>query len=166
MDSSSFSNPTSCVSASLPNTTAIKKEKSKNKKRRGGAAVKLSTDPQSIAARQRRHRISDRFKILQSLVVPGGLKLDTVSVLEETMRYVKFLKAQILLHQAMIGLVDINADIHDDDPAASVFPRNLICSAVPLQHQNVDLCNEYSGEQGETDLGWAVSWFSGAGNNS
>ncbi|KAL6503271.1 hypothetical protein OROHE_023900 [Orobanche hederae] len=161
MDSSTFSNPTSCVSAPLPNTTAIKEEKKKNKKSGGGAAVKLSTNPQSVAARQRRHRISARFKILRSLV-PGGLKLDTVSMLEEAMRYVKFLKAQILLHQAMIGLVDINADIHDDDPAASVSPRNHICSAVPLQHQNVDLCNEYSGE---TELGWAVSWFSGAGNN-
>ncbi|KAL6496163.1 hypothetical protein OROGR_029421 [Orobanche gracilis] len=161
MDSSTFSNPTSCVSALLPNTTATKKEKKNNKK------MKLSTDPQSVAARQRRHRISDRFKILRSLV-PGGLKMDTVPMLEEAIRYVKFLKAQILLHQqAMIGLVEFNADFHDD-PAASFSPTNdIICSAVPIQHENVDLCDEYSGEQavqGETQLGWAVSWFSGAEN--
>ncbi|XP_068667751.1 transcription factor HEC3-like [Aristolochia californica] len=66
-----------------------------------GGGVKLSTDPQSVAARQRRHRISDRFKILQSLV-PGGTKMDTVSVLEEAIQYVKFLKTQIRLHEAMI----------------------------------------------------------------
>lgn len=70
---------------------------------RRGSGVKLSTDPQSVAARQRRHRISDRFRILKSLV-PGGSKLDTVSMLEEAIHYVKFLKAQILLHQAALML--------------------------------------------------------------
>ncbi|XP_060202465.1 transcription factor bHLH140 [Lycium barbarum] len=76
-----------------------------NGKEKKKKIVKLSTDPQSVAARERRHRISDRFKILQSLV-PGGSKMDTVTMLEEAIHYVKFLKTQIWLHQTMINLVD------------------------------------------------------------
>ncbi|XP_059460365.1 transcription factor LAX PANICLE 1-like [Corylus avellana] len=88
----------------------LRKEKKKSGKRSKG--VKLSTDPQSVAARERRHWISDRFKILQSLV-PGGSKMDTVSMLEEAIHYVKFLKTQIWLHQTMINVVD------DQDPSSS-----------------------------------------------
>lgn len=74
----------------------------KGKQRKRGSGVKLSTDPQSVAARERRHRISHRFKILQSLV-PGGSKMDTVSMLEEAIHYVKFLQAQIILHQSAVA---------------------------------------------------------------
>ncbi|XP_055814106.1 transcription factor bHLH140 [Solanum dulcamara] len=92
----------------------------KEKKERRGLSsavrksVKLSTDPQSVAARERRHRISDRFKILQSLV-PGGSKMDTVTMLEEAIQYVKFLKTQIWLHQTMINFVDINHESFDQN---------------------------------------------------
>ncbi|KAI4353402.1 hypothetical protein L6164_002355 [Bauhinia variegata] len=93
-------NPTSSAGSSSKVT------KSKGKKSgKKGKGMKLSTDPQSVAARERRHRISDRFKILQSMV-PGGNKMDTVSMLEEAIQYVKFLKTQIWLHQTMINYVD------------------------------------------------------------
>lgn len=113
----------STCSSSVNNSNAIFSEE-KKKKKPGGKVVKLSTDPQSVAARERRHRISDRFKILQSLV-PGGSKMDTVSMLDEAIHYVKFLKTQIWLHQTMINFAaeddhrhpNENLVLHDCDPS-------------------------------------------------
>ncbi|KAA8547738.1 hypothetical protein F0562_004167 [Nyssa sinensis] len=51
-------------------------------------------DPQSIAAKNRRERISERLKILQDLV-PNGSKVDLVTMLEKAISYVKFLQLQV-----------------------------------------------------------------------
>ncbi|KVI02774.1 Myc-type, basic helix-loop-helix (bHLH) domain-containing protein [Cynara cardunculus var. scolymus] len=51
-------------------------------------------DPQSIAAKNRRERISERLKVLQDLV-PNGSKVDLVTMLEKAISYVKFLQLQV-----------------------------------------------------------------------
>ncbi|KAL3035097.1 hypothetical protein AAZX31_02G231200 [Glycine max] len=51
-------------------------------------------DPQSVAAKNRRERISERLKILQELV-PNGSKVDLVTMLEKAISYVKFLQLQV-----------------------------------------------------------------------
>ncbi|KAL6011024.1 hypothetical protein ACLOJK_001468 [Asimina triloba] len=53
-----------------------------------------SKDPQSIAAKNRRERISERLKTLQDLV-PNGAKVDLVTMLEKAISYVKFLQLQV-----------------------------------------------------------------------
>ncbi|CAL1378680.1 unnamed protein product [Linum trigynum] len=129
---------TASSSSTNPTTSNVShNNKHKPKKKGGGVGnycCKLSTDPQSVAARERRHRISDRFKILQSLV-PGGAKMDTVSMLDQAIHYVNFLKAQILIHQTLINnttthhaAADMdhhyrNRQVHyyNEDPAASFY---------------------------------------------
>ncbi|XP_039789967.1 transcription factor RHD6-like [Panicum virgatum] len=51
-------------------------------------------DPQSLAAKSRRERISERLRTLQELVL-NGTKVDLVTMLEKAISYVKFLQLQV-----------------------------------------------------------------------
>lgn len=69
------------------------KKQATGKKSKSSSSV-ASKDPQSIAAKNRRERISERLKILQELV-PNGSKVDLVTMLEKAISYVKFLQLQV-----------------------------------------------------------------------
>ncbi|RDX94783.1 putative transcription factor bHLH086, partial [Mucuna pruriens] len=73
------------ANAKKPCTTASKAAKPKSSP---------CKDPQSVAAKNRRERISERLKILQELV-PNGSKVDLVTMLEKAISYVKFLQLQV-----------------------------------------------------------------------
>ncbi|XP_020597191.1 transcription factor bHLH83-like [Phalaenopsis equestris] len=63
-------------------------------KRQAKAKMSSSKDIQSVAAKNRRERISERLKILQALI-PNGTKVDLVTMLEKAISYVKFLQLQV-----------------------------------------------------------------------
>lgn len=53
-----------------------------------------STSAQSIAARQRRRKITEKTQELGKLV-PGGQKMNTAEMLQSAYKYIKFLQAQV-----------------------------------------------------------------------
>ncbi|EFJ27728.1 hypothetical protein SELMODRAFT_411945 [Selaginella moellendorffii] len=83
---------------------------------------KETVEPQSIAARQRRKKISERVRELEKLV-PGGNKLDTASMLDEAIRFVKFLQIQVQLLEAV------------GNGGHGNYGANNHCLNVPLNHQ-------------------------------
>ncbi|CAH9111166.1 unnamed protein product [Cuscuta epithymum] len=86
--------------------------------------VRISSDPQSVAARHRRERISERIRILQRLV-PGGTKMDTASMLDEAIHYVKFLKNQVQSLERAAG----GGRSNRSTPTVAGFPATMPSSS-------------------------------------
>ncbi|CAN6280229.1 unnamed protein product [Urochloa humidicola] len=82
--------PSAAVSANKKHCGAGRKATSTAK----SAPTIPTKDPQSLAAKSRRERISERLRTLQELV-PNGTKVDLVTMLEKAISYVKFLQLQV-----------------------------------------------------------------------
>ncbi|KAI6690109.1 hypothetical protein NL676_026937 [Syzygium grande] len=95
--------------------------------------VRISSDPQTVAARQRRERISERIRALQRLV-PGGSKMDTASMLDEAASYLKFLQSQVKALESF-AKDDNNSFVFSSLPFGQSF--------VPMQSHHHDLQNPF-----------------------
>lgn len=66
-----------------------------------------SLSAQSIAARERRRKITEKTQELGKLI-PGGSKMNTAEMLQAASQYVKFLQAQVKLLQLMESRRQVN----------------------------------------------------------
>ncbi|KAL6996378.1 hypothetical protein U1Q18_006506 [Sarracenia purpurea var. burkii] len=101
--------------------------------------VRISTDPQTVAARQRRERISERIRVLQRLV-PGGSKMDTASMLDEAANYLKFLRSQVKALETVSHKLDfVNSPITPNLVPFSSSSAPLINNSFPMQTHHFPL---------------------------
>ncbi|KDP25079.1 hypothetical protein JCGZ_22614 [Jatropha curcas] len=67
-----------------------------------------SVSAQSIAARERRRKITDKTQLLGRLI-PGGSKMNTAEMLQAAYKYVKYLQAQLGVLRFLFGSSQLKA---------------------------------------------------------
>ncbi|KAK9133772.1 hypothetical protein Scep_013300 [Stephania cephalantha] len=77
---------------------------------------------QSVAARQRRRRITEKTRELGELV-PGGNKMNTAEMFHSAFKYIKFLQAQV-------GVLHFMASIHQDNRNGDEQLQVLLASPI------------------------------------
>ncbi|KAF8402270.1 hypothetical protein HHK36_013222 [Tetracentron sinense] len=69
---------------------------------------------QSISARQRRRKITEKTQVLGKLI-PGGTKMNTAEMLQAASKYVRYLQAQVKLLELMGSIQESKGPPHGDE---------------------------------------------------
>ncbi|KAG9446232.1 hypothetical protein H6P81_012360 [Aristolochia fimbriata] len=100
----------SCTSTSITTATTHATTHEQGKKPSEGGSLSA----QSVAARQRRKKISEKTQELGKLI-PGGHKMNTAEMFQAAFNYVKFMETQLALLQFMENTVEKDSGNIDDD---------------------------------------------------
>ncbi|KAF8412768.1 hypothetical protein HHK36_000738 [Tetracentron sinense] len=82
---------------------------------------------QSIAARQRRRKITEKTQELGKLI-PGGNKMNTAEMFQAAFKYVKYLQAQV-------GILELMGSIQESKEALHVEELQVLLASTPIQEK-------------------------------
>ncbi|XP_062012077.1 transcription factor bHLH52-like [Rosa rugosa] len=99
----------------------------------GKKVEERSVSPQSIAARERRRKITEKTQELGKLV-PGGSKMNTAEMLTAAYNYVKFLQAQMGILEFMGSFQEMKAD-HTATKELHVVASPTIQEKLYMEHK-------------------------------
>ncbi|RAL40400.1 hypothetical protein DM860_006470 [Cuscuta australis] len=91
--------------------------------------------PQSIAARERRRRITEKTHELGKLI-PGGQKMNTAEMFQAAYNYIKFMQAQVCVLQSCMSLSQENGEIIINED----MERLVGCTLVQEKLYSKDKC--------------------------